>query len=431
VNPVTRGEMRMARHRARARARRRLAVAAVLMGVAVLGAFALRHRLARAGGEVVGTIAARATLGTHPVNVLVVANNARGVRADDPLGLGTAAGQADVILVAHLDPASHRIYAITVPRDTLVAQPGWDDPEPKIKTLFFMGDQEAPPRGPAILERAVAKLTGLPIDGYLVANFAGFEDAVDQVGGLTIDVKQRIYDPRHSGADFHAGVQHMNGAQVLAFIRVRQNQAGNDYRVNDFQRMQAEVQVLGLLRDAVLDPAKVAAVLPRFVAKMKKDVATDLPEDELVRLGIAMAGAPVYQVPLGSLEDSMALAPTALPGVNAKGLLGGDYYDVLSPREISARLAAFGSSGSSTGLPDLPEPASVPVTLHGSAHLALHLEHLGFKHLARASGPSGGDPTRVIYPHGKPEWGWVVARAIGDGDEYVQPGDVSRVVVYE
>jgi len=98
--------------------------------------------------QAAGTITARLALGSAPLNLLLIANNARGVAADQPLGLGNAAGQADTIILAHIDPASHTIYAIPIPRDALIAQPGWNDLVPKIKTLFFMGDQESPPKGP-------------------------------------------------------------------------------------------------------------------------------------------------------------------------------------------------------------------------------------------------------------------------------------------
>jgi LCP family protein required for cell wall assembly len=374
-----------------------------------------------------GSVAARVTLGTQPLNILLIANNARGVAADNPLGLGTAAGQADVIILAHLDPVAHVIDAITIPRDLLFAQPGWHDPVPKIKTLFFMGNQETPPQGPRYLADAVAALTGLHVDGYLVANFAGFEEAVNAVGGLDIDVKQRIYDPRYSGADFMPGIHHMNGAQVLAFVRVRQNQAGNAYRVNDFQRMQAEVQVLGLLRDKLLDPAHAATLVPAFVARMRRDVATNLPEDRLVRIGIAMAGAPVYQVPLGSDADSMVLAPARIPGVNAEGRIEEADYDVLDTAAIQRRLAEFGSRSSRDGLPTPPPPADVRIVLYGTRHMALHLEHLGFVHIRLAGGPTGANA--VYYPAAQPAAGWAVARALGTGNVYVAPTAGPAVVV--
>jgi LCP family protein required for cell wall assembly len=379
--------------------------------------------------QLVTGISATIAMGSGPLNVLLIANNARGVAASNPLGLGTAAGQADVILLLRLDPGAHTIYAITVPRDALVPQPRWHNPVPKIKTLFFMGDQETPPRGPQYLAEAVSALTGLPVNGYIVSNFAGFKEAVDLVGGLTVDVKARIYDPQFSGAIFEPGVQHMTGSQALAFIRVRQNHAGNSYRVNDFQRMQAEVEVLGLLRNKLLDPAHAAALVPSFVSKMRRNIATDLPNDRLVRIGIAMAGAPVFQVPLGSIADSMLLAPVEIPGINAEGRIDESYYDVLDPAAVQTRLAEFGSRPSPEGLPALPPPQSLRIDLHGTQHLALHLEHLGFRGV-RIVGPPTGDDV-VVYPVGHPASGWQVARAVGTGSFYVRPGPVDDVTVFE
>jgi LCP family protein required for cell wall assembly len=406
---------------------RKVVIAACIVAFAIAGIIALF--MAKSGREYAGGVAARLTLGDHPTNVLLIANNARDVAADNPLGLGSAAGQADVILLARFDPVAHTIYAITIPRDALIAQPHWNDSVPKIKTMFFMGDEETPPHGPRYLAKAVSDLTGLPVDGYIAMNFTGFVKAVDLVGGLTISVKQRIYDPVNSHADFQPGVQHVDGAQALAFIRVRQNQAGNSYRVNDYQRMQSEVEVLGLLRNKLLDPMHAPTLVPMFVDKMKKDVATDLPQDKLIRLGIAMAGAPVFQVPIGSIADSMVLAPAAVPGINREGRIDEAAYDVLDPAEVQKQLAQFGSRSSRSGLPAQPQPESVQVQLYGSAHMALHFAHLGFRHLKRL-GPATG-ANEVIYPAADPAAGWLVARALGTGNVYVSPGDVTEVVVRE
>lgn len=334
---------------------KRLALVVACCAIAIV-LFKLAATLVRYTPQYAGGIAARLSMGARPMNILVVANNARGVAANDPLGLGTAAGQADVIILARVDPKAHTIYAITIPRDALIAQPQWHNTVPKIKTLFFMGDQLAPPRGPEDLAAAVASLTGLPVDGYLVANFAGFKEAVDLVGGLTIDVKARIYDPVNSHADFEPGIQHMNGAQTLAFVRVRQNAAGNTYRVNDYQRMQAEVEVLGLLRNKLLDPAHVSALLPKFIARMRHNIATNLSQETLVRVGVAMAGAPVYQVPLGSPTDSMVLARAHVAGLNREGLIDEAEYDVLDPSDVRQHLAQFGARASNSGLPPFPDP---------------------------------------------------------------------------
>lgn len=416
-----RGSVRGRRRARRIHSRR---LAAFLLGSLVVVVAALFGFLHTPWGDYAARrVTTELTVGDHPVNLLVIANNARGVAANRPLGLGSAAGQADVLLVLHVDPMQRGIWAITIPRDALVAQPGWHNPIPKIKTLFFMGDQETPPIGPELTTRAVSALIGLPIDGYLAVNFAGFKAAVDFLGGLDVDVRERLYDPVNSGADFRPGLQHMNGAQVLAFVRIRQNDAGNSYRVNDYQRMDAEVQILSLLRARLLDPKSVALTLPRFVAHMSPDIATNLSDERLVRLGFAMVGVSVTEVSLDTLNDSMLLTSAAIPGVNAEGAIEGASYDVLDPVAICRRLARFGASGCTTGLPTPQPPSKVALTVYGSKALIERLREHGYSQVTLVSDPTG--EKLVIYPPQDPAAGWSVARLLaGGGGVTVEPGPV-------
>ncbi len=52
-----------------------------------------------------------------PFNILLIGNNAR--KATGPLSLG----QADILMLAHVDPAQHKVTLISVPRDLLIALP--------------------------------------------------------------------------------------------------------------------------------------------------------------------------------------------------------------------------------------------------------------------------------------------------------------------
>lgn len=417
-----------ARPRRRWRLRPATVVVLILIALIAIGIGVLRTPL---GDYAARRLTTQLTVGDRPLNLLVIANNARNAAADHPLGLGTAAGQADVLLVLHVDPMERGIWAITIPRDALIAQPGWHNSIPKIKTLFFMGDQETPPVGPQVTMKAVSALTGLPIDGYLAVNFAGFEEAVNFLGGLEVHVPERIYDPVYSHANFWPGLQHMNGAQALAFVRVRQNDAGNTYRVNDYQRMDAEVQVLSLLRAKLFDPKTVAFQLPRFVAHMRPDIATDLPDDRLVRMGFAMVGVPVTQVSIDTLNDSMSLSSARLPGVNADDAIEGASYDVLDPAAVCRRLERFGAHGCSTGLPPARPADQVPVVLYGTRTLENTLRRNGYTHIQLVDDPTG--ELRVFYPPGDPGTGWAIARIMGGGGVTVEPGAVgtNNVTIHE
>src|SRR2546423_8697037 len=399
--------------------RKILRIAAFTAAFAILFLAFIAFTRQPVGDYFVRRMTTRLTVGDAPLNLLVIANNARGVPANQPLGLGTAAGQADVILVLPVDPMQRGIWAITIPRDALVAQPHWHNPIPKIKTLFFMGNQETPQTGPQETAQAVARLTGLPINGYLVANFAGFRDAVDFLGGIDVNVRQRLYDPQNSHADFRPGLQHMNGTQALAFVRIRQNIAGNAYRINDFQRMNAEIQVLSLIRAKLLDPKNAAFLLPSFVAHMKPDIATNLSQEQLLRLGLAMVGVPITEVPLDTIDDSMQLASARIPGVNADGIITGASYDVLDPLDVCRRLQRFGARNCTTGVS--PQNLhGIAVQVHGTQRLAARLRKLGFRHVTVVGGPTG--EARIVYGGGNAWGAWTAARALGGGAVTVEPG---------
>lgn len=365
---------------------------------------------------------------TQPTNILLIANNARG--ATTPLSLGKAAGQADILIVVHIDPQKHVVSLISIPRDTLVAMPGWNVPIPKIKTTFTLGLQESPQKGPEMAMKYVSRMTGLPIHDYIATDFQGFVDAINAVGGIPIDIPARLYDPGHSGANLKPGQQVLNGAQALAFVRVRQNQAGNGYRVNDFQRQQAEMQVLHILKQKVLGSTAHPAEVMKLIGTWQKDVATNLTTPQLLGMAMATDGSKLANVQLGRVGDSMDIAGAPLEGVNAENYLTGAYYDVLDASSVEKTLAPFGSTGASLGLPAFPSPSSVPIGLYGSASTAAELRKAGFP--VTILGPSQGSAGSVYYPPGKMPWGWVVARAIGNSNEWVSPASSqsSSVIVY-
>lgn len=362
------------------------------------------------------------------MNILLVANNAR--NAKSPLSLGTAAGQADIMIVAHINPAAHQVTLISVPRDTLVALPQWNVSIPKIKTVFMIGLQQSPTDGPKLLMNSVSKLLGMPIDSYIVTDFQGFTDAINAVGGIQIDVPKRLYDPTHSQVNLQPGLQTLNGQQALAFVRVRQNTAGNGYRVNDFQRQQAEIQVLQVLKGKVLDSATNPVQLYKLINVWGKDVATNLSTRKLVGLGLTVSGSKINQIMLGSDSDSMDLAGVALPGVNKQNYLSGAYYDVLDPTRIAQQLAPYGATLASTGLPPIPAAGAVTVSVYGSKSIAQKLTQAGFSVTYRGT-TQGITRETVYYPVGKITWGWAVGRALGAGNEWVAPSQkVNHVVVY-
>lgn len=362
-----------------------------------------------------------------PYNILLIGNNAR--QATGPLSLGTSGGQADILMLVHIDPQRHKVTMISIPRDLLIALPQWRDTVPKIKETLFLGLQEGPAQGPELAMQVVSHFTGMPVKAYIATDFQGFIDAVDAVGCVNIDIPATIYDPLHSGADFQPGVHCLSGPWVLAYIRVRQNTA-NSFRTTDFQRMDAEAQVLFALKDKLLhNPVDAALHLPALVATWRKDVATNLSNSQLLSLGLTLAHSHVQHVTLGSIADSMQLSAMPLPGINAENQIEGADYDVLNAADVTKVLRPYGSTGAWTGLPTFPSPKDVPVAVEGSGAWAAVLQKAGFP-VTQTSTTSPSSSLTVVFPNGQPAAGFAVARALGAANELVTPGSVSEVTVY-
>lgn len=151
----------------------------------------------------------------------------------------------NTLILLHVPADGSRATALSIPRDDYVNLPeglGWH----KIKEAYgrakARAEQQARSQGttdPATLEHlgreagrrasieAVQNLLGVQVDHFAEINLAGFYDLANALGGVTVCLLQPAHDS-YSGADFPAGVQTLDGAQALAFVRQRHNLAGGD-----------------------------------------------------------------------------------------------------------------------------------------------------------------------------------------------------------
>ena len=89
--------------------------------------------------------------------------------------------------------------------------------------------------GPDALFQTFLDLTGLPLEGYVLTGFSGFQAIVGEVlGGVEVTVPFAIND-RWAKASLAAGEQILNGAQALAFARARKTVPGGDFTRSSHQ----------------------------------------------------------------------------------------------------------------------------------------------------------------------------------------------------
>lgn len=251
----------------RRRHRLRLARTVATLFIALILVGALYYNvLARPRGAADGTPASGSQSDSvrHGTNILVMGIDER--PGDH--------GRSDTMMLVCIDPDRARVNLLSIPRDTLVTLPGHG--QQKINAAYAYG-------GPSLAKQTVAELTGLPVDYYIKVNLRGFVKLVDLVGGVDINVPEKMdYEDPTQGLSIHLrpGMQHLDGETALGYVRFR-----GDPRA-DLGRIERQQGFLRALAGQVLKPS-ILPKLPALIAQARSMVATDIPAAEQVSLAVS------------------------------------------------------------------------------------------------------------------------------------------------
>ncbi len=127
-------------------------------------------------------------------------------------------GRADAIIYCVLNPEEKSLTLLSIPRDTYVEMPGYNTMD-KIGHSFAYGGVE-------LTVNTVQNLLGLPVDAYAVVNFSGFKKVIDAIGGVTVENSFAFTLDQYS---FPEGTLTLNGAEALAFCRMRKEDPEGDF----------------------------------------------------------------------------------------------------------------------------------------------------------------------------------------------------------
>lgn len=184
--------------------------------------------------------------------------------------------RSDTLIVAsvNLQSKNKDVVFISVPRDLWVTLPGWtsetgtkiNPQSAKVNATYCYGDRDGYPDGYGLgLARDVMQsVLGLPIHYATRVDFYGFKEAVESVGGISINVENSFTDCsfpiegqednpveslRYKCVSFKKGYQYMDGETALTFVRSRH---GNNGEGTDLARAQRQQKVLVAVRDKAL-----------------------------------------------------------------------------------------------------------------------------------------------------------------------------------
>jgi LCP family protein required for cell wall assembly len=195
----------------------------------------------------------------------------------------------NTLILMHIPAGGGKVQAFSIPRDDAVNVPGYG--MHKIKEAY--GNAKATAEDAAAKQgvtdqhqletigreagrkleiQTVENLTGVPIDHFAEISLAGFYDLANALGGVRVCLNHPVNDAAYSGAVFPAGVQTLDGAQALAFVRQRHGLPNGD--LDRTHRQQAflssashNIRSLG----TILNPFKVTNLMDAA----KRDIVID------------------------------------------------------------------------------------------------------------------------------------------------------------
>jgi len=216
-----------------------------------------------------------------PVTVLLLGSDQRPGETDP--------ARTDAIMVARIDPETHRIALLSLPRDLWVTIPGYG--QARINAAHVWGIiYNDPEGGMGLARKTVSNLLGIPIDYVVYIDFQGFIGAIDSLGGVTVDVEKELYDEQfptmdygYTVAHFLPGAQEMDGATALMYSRIR-------HPDSDFARMRRQQAVLAGVLTTLRQQNMLQelASLEHLTAALRGYVKTDMPEERIIGLAWAL-----------------------------------------------------------------------------------------------------------------------------------------------
>lgn len=271
------------------------------------------------------------------------------------LGVGDVhhdgADLTDAMIVASIDPHTHSVVLLSLPRDLLIDTKG-HEVEGRINAIYAnekrrleyrekMPTEQAALQALDTVSKQIGDKMGIQIHGVLKADFTAFTETVDALGGVDIDVPDSIIDYTYPLAENQVGVfqvekglQHFDGEIALKYARSR-------HSTSDFDRSARQQLILSALGTNVksLSIMQRVRLLPNLYKRLQAHVVSTFSPGQLILLAQmgstiqrdrvmmmqlnfytggdtseASPGGFVYPAPPELYEGASVLLPTSLFG---------------------------------------------------------------------------------------------------------------------
>jgi len=225
----------------------------------------------------------------------------------------------DTIMLVIIDPPTHTVTLLSLPRDLWVQLPisgdkssGW-----KINAAYAIGSDDrgyrykpveytGPAGGGQLAKYAVNEVTGVTVDKFVTLNFSGFKRSIDVLGGVEVNVEktfddylypiegkesdpcgkselelksyatmaatasEQAFGCRYEHLHFDKGMTHMDGETALKYVRSRHSAQDG----SDFGRAARQRNLVLAVKDKVFRLDFFPKIIP-FASSLSDDLKTD------------------------------------------------------------------------------------------------------------------------------------------------------------
>ncbi len=242
----------------------------------------------------------------------------------------------DTIILLSLKPSTKQAAMISIPRDMVA--PDDNGVWRKINSVNAYAEKDQEGSGGKAVCDTLSSLLDEPISYYVRADFEGFVNIIDEVGGIEVYVENAFDDytypiaGREDAADYYSRYEHlhfdkgwqkMDGATALKYARSRHALGAEG---NDFARAKRQQIVLEAAKDKVLSRNTLTnpATLTKIIGQLDTHVGTNLEVSEMIKLWNMFKDIQKAQITNKVLDNSVS-------GLLIDGRGDGGAY-ILTPR---------------------------------------------------------------------------------------------------
>ncbi len=244
-------------------------------------------------------------------NILLLGIDSNGAGTD--LWEGT---RSDTIMVFNIDPKTHTVKAISIPRDSKVYLPENKGVQ-KINSAHALG-------GINLVKKTLRETFGIKIDKYIIVHDEAIEKIVDALGGISVYVEKKMLYHDYAGhlhIDLEKGEHVLNGKQAVGYLRYRKDGLG------DIGRTQRQQWFMKSFSEALRSPQTLTKI-PEVLNIANNYIKTDMSFYELSQYAA-----------LARNIDNNKIEIATLPGApNQKGYISYWILDPVKTQEVINRM---------------------------------------------------------------------------------------------